>query len=105
VTPLTLNRRGTEGPSQRQEIKWQSEIRKSAEGTTLSTFLAAIARRFCHRDLTLSKEQGYRLALDAVKSLEVPFGHPDYDWSRASAVHMADEEMTYWDECFGGGNS
>ncbi|NOD65764.1 hypothetical protein [Ruegeria sp. HKCCD6109] len=89
----------------RQEISWQAEVLKSPEGTNLSTFLTAIARRFGHRDLSLSKHESYKLALDAVKGMGVPFGHPDYDWSRASAIDIADEEMTYWDECADGSNS
>lgn len=80
----------------RQEIAWQAEVLKSSDGTTLSTFIAAVARRFELRG-GLDKDAAYLAALDITKMLEVPFGHPDYNWSRMGAVDLADEDMSYWD--------
>lgn len=87
----------------RQEIVWQADVRKSAEGTTLSAFIAAVARRFERRG-GLDPQDAYQQALDAIKLMEVEFGHPDYDWSRLSAIDVADEEMTYWDHDETAGN-
>lgn len=80
-----------------QEIIWQAEIRKSEDGTALSTFLRSVARRICHRS-GMSKHDAYQAALEAVRLMEVEFGNVDYDWSRAGAIDIADEEMAYWDE-------
>lgn len=87
----------------RQQIIWQAEILKSAEGTTLSVFLGAVAKRFMRKG-GLDRESAFSAALDAVKGLDAVFGQADFDWSRASAVDVADEEMTYWDEGPGGEN-
>ena len=82
----------------RQDVVWVAEVRKSPEGTTLDVFLRAVARRFMSRCKELDKREAYKAALDALRGQEAEFGHPDYDWSRAAAVDVADEEMTYWDE-------
>jgi hypothetical protein len=63
-----------------------------------------MARRFKSRCNTLSDHEAHKLALDAVKGMDVEFGHPDYDWSRLGAIDLADEEMTYWDEEAPAGN-
>jgi hypothetical protein len=76
---------------------WQAEVKKSAEGTTLATFLEAVARRFQSRDTTLTDSEAVKLAIEAVQAMDTEFGHPDYDWSRTTAIDVADEEMTYWD--------
>jgi hypothetical protein len=86
-----------------QEVVWMADILKSAEGTTLGVFLAAIARRF-ERKGGLDRTAAYAAALDAAKMIEAPFGHPDHDWSRASAIDIADEDMSYWDCDVAGGN-
>ncbi len=44
-------------------------------------------------------------ATELLPALGIEFGHPDYDWSRASAIDIADEEMTYWDEETSGANT
>ena len=80
----------------RQEISWQAEVLKSKEGTTLSVFIRAVARRMQHRS-DLDLDTAYAAALDSIKGMGVPFGDPDYDWCRLSAIDVADEEMTYWD--------
>jgi len=94
----------TDAPRARQQIVWQAETRKSPEGTTLDQFLRAMARRFMSQCKDLDQREAHKLALDALKGMEAEFGHPDYDWSRASAIDIADEEMTYWDEAEEQGN-
>lgn len=94
----------SEDPQGVQEIIWQAEIRKSDDGTTLSTFLRSVARRVSHRS-GMAKEDAYQVALEAARMLEVEFGHPDYDWSRTGAIDIADEEMSYWDEEPAGSNA
>lgn len=81
----------------RQEIVWQASVLTSAEGTTLNTYLKAIARRFQHRDKTLTDYEAHKLAIEEARAIGEPFGHPDYDWSRMGAIDVADEAMTYWD--------
>lgn len=95
---------GTAGCSRgpRQEIVWQADVLKSAQGTTLSTFVTAVARRFERRG-GVDKETAFLMALEAVAGIGEQFGSPDCDWSRMSAIDVADEEMTYWDDV-GGGN-
>lgn len=90
--------RGTDGPkSHPQIVTWKAEIRKSRDGTTLNSFLAAMARRFMSRDKTLDRREATRLALDTTSAIGVPFSDPDHDWSRTAAIDIADEEMSYWD--------
>lgn len=81
----------------RQEIVWRADVLKSADGTTLDTYLKAIARRFQHRDKTLTDYEAHKLAIEEARGIGEPFGHPDYDWSRMGAIDVADEAMTYWD--------
>lgn len=59
-------------------------------------FLLAVARRFEKRG-GLDAEAAMNAALDAVKLMDAEFGNKDYDWSRMSAIDVADEDMTYWD--------
>lgn len=88
----------------RQTIVWQAEVRKSAEGTTLAVFLKAMVRRFRWRSRGLGMAEAYGFAIDALKAYGGEFGDPDWDWSRASARDMADEEMAYWESGGGEGN-
>lgn len=83
-------------PTSRQEIAWQAEILKSDQGTTLSTFLDAVARRFEKRG-GLDRKDAMDTALESLRMMEAEFGDKDYDWSRMSAIDVADEDMSYWD--------
>ena len=96
-----------EGMALRQEIVWQSEIRVSAERTTLADFLAAMVRRFRGRNRDLQVMDAYDLALDVLRSHsdELEFGDPEHDWSRVSAIGLADEEMSYWETDCEGANA
>ena len=89
----------------RQVIIWKAEVRKSSEGTTLAGFLAAMTRRLRWRARSLDKADAYTIAIDVLKSLDVEFGDPDWDWSRASARDIAEEEMSYWDDEGAEGNN
>lgn len=80
----------------RQEVVWQADVIKTTEGTTLSQFIAAIAKRFIRRG-GLDKDAAFEAAIDMLKMQGAQFGDPDYDWSRMSAIDLADEDMSYWD--------
>jgi hypothetical protein len=81
---------------ERQDVVWQAEIIKSTENTTLSQFIHVVARRFALRG-GLDKNAAFEAALDMLIMQDEPFGSLDYDWSRMSAIDLADEDMSYWD--------
>lgn len=96
-----------EGMALRQEIVWQSAVRVSAEKTTLADFLAAMVRRLRSRDRDLHTADAYDIALDVLRSHsdDLEFGDPQHDWSRVSAIDLADEEMSYWESDCEGANA
>jgi len=101
---VATDKRGTEGVRARQEVVWQADILKSGEGTTLSVFLKAMVKRFRHRDKDMRLSDAYSYAIGVLRGHEVPFGHVDHDWSRGTAIDIADEEMCYWDGDHSEGN-
>lgn len=62
-----------------------------------------MVRRFMHRCKGMDEKGAIEASLAALRTMGVEYGHPDYDWSRASAIDIADEEMEYFDA--EGGNS
>jgi hypothetical protein len=91
-------------PIMRQEIVWQAQI-ATACGFTISQFIDALARRFMSRCADLTLHDASDFALDAARSLEVPFGHADYDWGANGAEELADDEMQNWDAEGGSSNA
>lgn len=88
----------------RQEITWQAAISKASNGMTLRLFLNAVARRFRHFSGEMSNEDALDMAIEAMKGMGEEFGNQSCDWSRASAIDLADEEIHYWDIEGEGGN-
>jgi hypothetical protein len=79
-----------------QQIVWMAEIKVSEQKTTLSDFVSAIARRYQVKGL-LGEHESYLMALESMKNNEEEFGDEKSDWSRVSAIDIADEEMSYWE--------
>lgn len=96
-------------PRQRQEVIWQAEERRTAEGMTLGKFLVAVAQRFAIRG-RMSRADAMEMALSVMRGLAQmdaigDFGSAASEWSRDAAQDIADEEMTYWDHEGGKGNA
>lgn len=88
-------------PRQRQEVIWQAEERRSAEGLTLGQFVVLVAQRFAIRG-RMNRAAAMEMALSTLRScaeMDVigEFGDPASEWSRGAATDIADEEMSYWD--------
>ncbi len=47
----------------------------------------------------MTKDAAYDLSIDVLKTWPDPFGHEDYDWTRAAARRIADDEMDNFDRC------
>lgn len=89
--------RGTGPIGARQEIVWLAEIKKSAEGTTLSEFLRTVAKRYQRRCRDLPAEEAYNAAIEYLKCLGEEFGDPSMSWPHDAARELADEDMQDWD--------
>lgn len=105
--PIDVATRGS-APLFRQEVTWQAEERRSAQGLTLGDFLIALAQRFAIR-ARIARDEAMEIALETMRSLRDmntigEFADPDSEWSRDAAKDIADEEMTYWDQEGGGSN-
>lgn len=87
----------------RYDIKWQAEIRNSAEGTTLSEFLRTMVKRYQRRCRGLSAEDAYNAAIEYLKFLGEDFGDTSLCWSHDAAREEADEDMQHWDADEGAG--
>ena len=85
------------GGERRQAIIWRAPV-ITANGMTLSRFLAAIAREMQARCTGLSLPDALDLALTCVRELGTPFGDPEMDWSEAAAKDIAHEEMGEWEQ-------
>lgn len=84
----------------RQEIKWQAEILKSADGTNLTQFIYSMVRRIVQRT-GMDRIEATNLAVEIMRTGKdlhgIEFGDVDYCWSRLAAVDIVDEDMLYWD--------
>ena len=86
----------------RQDVIWQAEILRLDGGLPFSAFIKSMVRRFMNRCKDMSENDAIEISLSALRTMGVEYGDPDYDWSRASAIDIADEEMQYFDEAEGG---
>lgn len=88
-----------------QMVVWQAAEAKPANGLPLSQFLACMVRRIMARTRPpMAEGDAYDAAIDMLRTFSDPFGHPDYEWTRAAAVDLVDEELAYWEEAGGNGS-
>lgn len=88
---------------QKQMISWTAS-QACFDGTTLDKFIQAMALRF-NKKCGLPKDDSYSVAISVMRNMPCKYGDKDYDWTISSAIDMADEEMSYWDESGSGSNS
>jgi len=92
----------------RQQIIWQADEKRTKDGMSLGQFLSIIAQRFSVKG-RIDRAGAMELAIAAMRALrdlgeEFEFADQRSDWSRAAAIEIADEEMSYWDNEGGSSN-